>query len=106
MPSRFPEQEGLVELQVTFVPRRYKEILLLSTVDINKEKPSFRGLNSDELALLAGKFPTLLPKYIIHTGHNNSPMAITYTYCNTGASLWEIYPTVEEKADFSNAVGG
>jgi hypothetical protein len=47
-----------------------------------------------------------MPKYIIHTGLNTYPMAITYTYCNTGASLWKIYPTVEEKADFSNAVGG
>jgi hypothetical protein len=47
-----------------------------------------------------------MPKYLISMQPGTAPMAITYTYCNTGASLWKIYPKVEEKADFSNDVGG
>lgn len=169
MPPRYPADDGLVELQVTFTPRNYKEIVLLSTRDINKEKPSYRGLRDDELASLTDKFPNLIkkdfinkikatdfgdaekfffvpikkindpiedpsshpctrlktvillqnenglsktgfldnmPKYLVSIQVGEAPMALTYTYCNTGASLWKIYPKVEEKADFSNDIGG
>jgi hypothetical protein len=169
MPPRFTPDDGLVELQVTFAPRNYKEIVLLSTRDINKEKQSFRGLSDDELASLTSEFPSLLkkefinkikasdygnadklffvpiekineptddpydppctrlktlvlqknknglsktgfldnmPQYLVNIQAGAAPMAITYTYCNTGASLWKIYPKVEEEADFSNGIGG
>ena len=169
MPPHFAD-EGLVELQVTFAPGNYKEIILLSTYDTNKEKPSYRSLRDDELASLTDKFPDLtkkefikkikvtdfgntekyffvpiekindptddpydppctrlktlvlhqdknglsktgfldnIPKNLINIQAGAAPMALTYTYCGTGASLWKIYPKVEEEeADFSNDIGG
>lgn len=169
LPSHYA-MDGLLELQVTFdAPAHYKEIVILSTHDINQGNPSLRAPAGDEIALLestftdaltkqavgdvrvadlgsAGKFffvpveklsdpvddpyeppcprvKTLVavekrgalaitgymdnaPVQLINTQDGATPTVLTYRFCETDASLWEIYPKVEVKAEFSNGIGG
>jgi hypothetical protein len=65
MPVRLADT-GITELQVTLPSNDSKEIMLLSTRNINKEKPSLRNLHDDELALLISKFPNLPRKEFIN----------------------------------------
>ncbi|PMQ07541.1 hypothetical protein DyAD56_02115 [Dyella sp. AD56] len=59
MPQRDPGSR-ITELQVTFVSADDREIRLLSTRDINREKPTLRDLLEDELTLIATGFPDSL----------------------------------------------
>ena len=47
-----------------------------------------------------------MPDLFVRDEKSHMPMALTHIWCGTEASLWKIYPMVENVANFSNGVGG